>query len=164
MVKTRIVTRIGDIFEVPLDAASKRYIQYIAIDQTQLNSSVIRAFKKVHLASENPSPDEIVKDEVDFNAHTVLRAGIVQNLWKKIGKSKDVGSLNILFRGTNDILDPTIKVSENWHVWKISGPPKKIGRLIGEYEKAEIGSVLPANFIVERMKTGTFGFVYPAYS
>lgn len=45
MVK-RIVTKIGDIFCVKTDRGCIAYFQYIANDMTQLNSSVIRVFKK----------------------------------------------------------------------------------------------------------------------
>lgn len=43
----RIVTQIGDIFIVYLDSTTKKYFQYVANDETMLNSSVIRVFKKI---------------------------------------------------------------------------------------------------------------------
>lgn len=42
----RVLTKIGDVFEVKIDETSKKYFQYIANDMTQLNSDVIRGFKK----------------------------------------------------------------------------------------------------------------------
>jgi len=39
---TRITTKIGDIFEIPLVDKYKKFMQYIAIDETQLKSSVVR--------------------------------------------------------------------------------------------------------------------------
>ncbi len=161
--RRRIVTKVGDIFEVPLDDQGKKYMQYIATDQTQLTSSVIRAFKTKYPLDALPTADDIAKDAVDFYAHTILRQGILQNIWKKVGKSADLGSLNVWFRGTNDVMDPKIKVSKNWHVWRINGPRQKVGELLGEYQKAEIGSVMIATDIVDRMKTGKYGFVYPSY-
>jgi hypothetical protein len=161
---TRVVTKIGDIFEVPLGDGTKKYIQYIANDLTQLNSSVIRAFKTKHPMHAQPSVDEITADGVDFYAHTVLKPGIIRKLWKKVGKSPHIGNLSILFRGTNDIFDPKIKVSENWHVWELGGPSRKVGKLVGDYKEAEIGAVMPASQIVHRMKTGNYSFaVYPSY-
>ena len=158
---TRIVTKIGDIFEVPLDDGSKKFIQYVANDQTQLNSSVIRAFKTKYTLDAQPAVDEITKDFVDFYAHTVLKPGIIRKMWKKIGNSRDVGGLAILFRGTND--DSKVKVSKNWHVWEIDGPSRRVGELVGDYQKAEIGDVMPADQIVHRMRTGKYSFVYPSY-
>lgn len=159
---SRIVTKIGDIFEVPLDDESKKFIQYIANDQTQLNSSVIRAFKTKYALDAQPAADEITKDFVDFYAHTVLKPGTIRKMWKKVGNSRDVGGLAILFRGTNDILDPKVKVSKNWHVWEIDGPSRNVGKLVGDYRKAEIG-VMPADQIVHRMRTGKYNFVHPSY-
>lgn len=42
----RVVTKVGDVFSVKLDNEMKKYFQLIAFDLTQLNSDVIRAFKK----------------------------------------------------------------------------------------------------------------------
>src|SRR5216684_2622663 len=157
---SRIVTKIGDIFEVPLDDETKKYIQYIANDQTQLNSSVIRAFKTKYFMDAQPAVDDIKVDAVDFYAHTVLKPGIIRKMRKKVGKSSDIGSLAILFRGTNDILDPKVKVSKNWHVWEIDGPSRRVGELVGDYQNAEIGAVMPADQIVHRMRTGKYTFAY----
>jgi hypothetical protein len=160
---TRIVTRIGDIFEVPLDDQYKKYMQYIAIDRTQLNSSVVRAFKTKFPLESSPTIKVITEDAVDFYAHTVLRWGMSEGIWRKVGKSPNIGNLDIMFRGTDDILDPKIVVSKNWHVWIINGPSQTVGELVGDYRKAEIGSVKPANEIVSRMRTGEYSFLYPTY-
>lgn len=50
----RIITRIGDVFEVQLDNC-KKYFQYIANDMTQLNSSVIRAFVEEYPLDYSPN-------------------------------------------------------------------------------------------------------------
>ena len=68
-----------------------------------LNSSVIRVFKTHYPMDHKPVCDEIVKDEVEFYAHTVLRAGIVNNAWYKVGKSKDLGGdeyMDVLLKQT----------------------------------------------------------------
>jgi len=158
----RIVTKVGDIFEVPLDETKKRYFQFIAIDVTQLSSSTIRVFKTSYPLDATPQPNEIVRDEVDFYSHTSLRGGIVQGLWKKIGKSSDVGELEVLFRGNNDQYDPT-KVSEHWFVWKISQAPKRVGKLEGENRNSELGAVCPPMAIIDRMKKGSYRFVEPRF-
>ena len=43
----RIVTKIGDIFQIKVDDIHAKYFQYIANDKTELNSDVIRVFKKI---------------------------------------------------------------------------------------------------------------------
>jgi hypothetical protein len=45
---TRISTKIGDVFSAKIDGNTKKYFQLIAFDLTQLNSDVIRGFKKVY--------------------------------------------------------------------------------------------------------------------
>ncbi len=42
----RVYIKTGDVFFVKVDNDYKRYFQYITNDLTQLNSDVIRAFKK----------------------------------------------------------------------------------------------------------------------
>ena len=71
--RKRIVTKIGDVFCAEIDGEFKAYFQYVANDLTQLNSSVIRVFKKRYPMDYVPVIEEIVKDEVLFYAHTVLR-------------------------------------------------------------------------------------------
>ncbi|CAN5467527.1 hypothetical protein BH09BAC6_BH09BAC6_07690 [soil metagenome] len=44
---TRVNTKTGDVFSVKLNN-SKKYFQYIANDSTQLNSDVIRGFRKIY--------------------------------------------------------------------------------------------------------------------
>ncbi len=48
----RVVTKVGDVFSVKLDNEVKKYFQLIAFDLTQLNSDVIRAFKKVYRSTQ----------------------------------------------------------------------------------------------------------------
>lgn len=88
--KKRIVTKIGDVFCAEVDGEFKAYFQYVANDLTQLNSSVIRVFKTHYPIDHKPVIEDIVKDEVAFYAHTVLRWGIELNAWYKIGKSTDI--------------------------------------------------------------------------
>ena len=84
----RIVTKMGDIFCVEIDNGYKRFFQYIINDIEALNSSVIRVFKTHYPMDYRPIIEEIVMDEVEFYAHTVLRAGIVYGAWYKVGNSK----------------------------------------------------------------------------
>ena len=72
----RIVTKIGDVFCVEVEGKWKGYFQYIANDQSCMNSSTIRIFKKKYPLDDSPAIDDIVRDEVLFYAHTVLKFGI----------------------------------------------------------------------------------------
>lgn len=89
--KKRIVTRIGNVFCAEIDNECKRFFQYVANDLEELNSSVIRVFKTKYPMDYKPNIEEIVKDEVEFYAHTILKFGIVFNAWYKVETSKNIG-------------------------------------------------------------------------
>lgn len=158
----RANTKIGDVFSVKIDDNSQKYFQYIVSDLTQLNSDVIRAFKKVYPIDANPDLHEIVKGEVDFYAHCITKLGIKMGYWERIGNIDDVGELNVLFRSCRDRAQQ-VKVSQDWWVWKVNEDQKQVGKLLGENQKSEIGSVIPPDSIVYRMQTGRYDFVYPEY-
>lgn len=166
--KTRILTKIGDIFSVQISEGTNKYFQLIAYDRTQLNSDVIRAFKALYPSDTNLDLAELVKGEVDFYAHCVTKFGVRMDLWEKVGKSDDIGPLNqILFRDTNDYGhkegEDRVRVSNNWYVWHINESFRDVGTLKGENSRAEIGIVVNPHDIVERMKTGQYGFFYPGF-
>lgn len=142
-----ISTRIGDVFSVKLDNDKRKYFQLIAFDILQLNSDVIRAFKKEYSEDSLPTLHEVINDNVDFYAHCVTKFGLKMNLWNKIGSIKDVGDIkDILFRGTEDSGSQPgeqIILSNRWYVWRINDKDFTIvGKLEGEYRKAEIGVVV----------------------
>lgn len=84
--------------------------------------------------------------------------------WDKVGNINDIGRTDhILFRDSGDYGNPQIKISQDWWVWKVNGEQRHIGKLEGEYKKAEIGIVMDAESIVSRMKTGKYDGYYPAY-
>lgn len=159
-------TKVGDVFEVKLNG-SKKFFQYIANDLTQLNSDVIRAFKKKYSLDNNPELSEIIKDEVDFYAHCVVKLGLKINVWERVGNVENIGSLDlVLFRDTNDygckIGESLIQISSNWYVWKINDSKfTKIGVLEGLNRKAELGIVVNPYDIKDRMITGKYSFIYP---
>ena len=156
-------TKIGDIFSVPLDNEYKKYLQYIANDLTQLNSDVIRAFKKKYPINETPDLSEMIKGEVEFYAHCVTKWGVKLGFWEKVGNDPDIGNLSILFRDSTDYGTPSIKISDNWWVWEINKEQRRVGKLVGDNTKAEIGVVIPPDSIVHRMNTGKYDFMYPEY-
>ncbi|MBX3268371.1 MAG: hypothetical protein KF831_16860 [Acidobacteria bacterium] len=166
--KKRVVTKIGDIFSVRINEKNRKYFQLIAFDPTQLNSDVIRAFKKEYPIDADPDLEEIVRGEVEFYAHCVTKWGVKLDYWEKVGTSGDVGDLNnILFRRTEDYGHKEgaapIRVSDRWYVWQIGGQFKEVGKLNGEHRIAEIGIVVTPSDVVERMKTGKYSFFYPDF-
>jgi hypothetical protein len=141
-----------------------KYIQYIASDLTQLNSDVVRAFKREFFFDENPSLPEVVNGEVDFYAHCVTKLGVLQGVWEKVGNIQQVGNVNdILFRSSGDYGNPAIKISHNWWLWTINNSQVRIGTLEGDNQKAEIGTVVPPKSIIYRMKNGKYPFSYPDF-
>ena len=84
----KVNTKIGDVFAVKIDDKSKKYMQYIVNDLIQLNSDVIRVFKKIYKIEEAPELSEIVNNEVEFYAHCVTKLGIKLGCWEKVGNIK----------------------------------------------------------------------------
>ncbi len=165
--RKRIVTKIGDVFCAEVDGEFKAYFQYVANDLTQLNSSVIRVFKTHYPIDHKPVIEDIVKDEVQFYAHTILKFGIMYGAWYKIGKSKDIDetSLNeVVFGCAQDtkpikengffkVLD--VNPLENWYIWKINQQHISVGKLPSKYHSIlELGSVMPFPSIICRIKYG----------
>ena len=154
--KKRVVTRIGDIFCIEFDEY-KVYLQFIAVDMSQLNSTTIRVFKTKYPLNFEFNAETIVKDEVDFYAHTFLQPGLKAGVWTKVGKNKDIGDLeHILFRNAGDW--PMNKgKSYDWWICGINKEYIKIGELTEEYRsKSYEGIVVPPIDIIEKIKTGKF--------
>jgi hypothetical protein len=165
---TRANTKIGDVFSVKINENNKKYFQLIAFDLTQLNSDVIRAFKKFYPINVNPGLSEIVNEEVEFHAHCVAKWGLKMNLWDKVGNTSEIGNTShIIFRDTSDygkwIGEEPIRISEKWYIWNINEKFRDVGKLIGANRKAEIGIVINPYDIVERIKTGKYSFFYPDF-
>ncbi|MBC7411076.1 MAG: hypothetical protein H7331_01305 [Bacteroidia bacterium] len=161
-------TKIGDVFLVKIDDNHKKYFQYVVSDLTQLNSDVIRAFKKVYQINSNPDLSEIVNEEIEFYTHCVTKLGLKMNLWEKVGNTTEIGNTTqIFFRGTSDygvwIGEEPIRISEKWYVWRVNHSFKDVGKLEGENRKAEIGIVVNPLDVVERIKTGSYSFFHPSY-
>jgi hypothetical protein len=159
----RIVTKIGNVFLVKLENC-QRYFQYVANDMTMLNSSVIRAFKEQYTLGSTPNLNEVVKGEIDFYAHTVLRWGIELDFWEKIGKEEVIGEVDILFRDSLDYGENTNTISERWQVWHINDPDfTYVGKLKGRNREAYVGCVIPPIDIYNRIKTGKYSYYYPCF-
>lgn len=157
-------TKIGDIFCVTLNQTEKQYFQYVANDLNQLNSDVIRVFKRRYPIEQKFIISEILNDEILFSAHCATIVGIKLGFWEKAGNSDNVGKPDTLFFRDTDDYGTGIKKSLNWHVWKVSDSGfTKVGKLEGKNEKAEIGVVIPPDSIVHCMQTGHFDFTYPEW-
>jgi len=165
----RIVTKIGDVFCVEFSNNTKGYFQFIAIDKEQLGSSVIRAFKTHYPIYPDIMIEDIVKDEVDFYAHTILRAGIEYDTWYKVGKSADIGLeelKNVIFGHTSQFdrfANEIKKVNPltNWILWHVNEPSVYAGVLpLHLYNIVEDGAVMPHHLIKARMESG----YYPEYT
>ena len=153
----RIVTKIGYVFCIEVDDQYKCYFQYVANDLAQLNSSVIRVFKTHYPMDYVPDIEAIVNDEVYFYAHTVLKFGIQEGAWYKVGKSKNIGNVeDIWFRIFGDLNFSKIDKSENWDIWKINHDFIFIGRLTDEYRSLDMGFVYSYDNIVAKIRTGKF--------
>ncbi|SDM14575.1 hypothetical protein [Chryseobacterium taihuense] len=164
----KLKTKIGDVFSVPINDEEKRYMQLIAFDLTQLNSDVIRAFKKTYSINDKPILEEVIKDEIFFYAHCVTKFGIKLNLWEKVGNIENIGNIkDVIFKSTNDYGhkkgEEPIKVSNDWYIWHISEDRIRVGKLDGNNRNAEIGLVVNPYDIVDRMKTGKYNFFYPDF-
>lgn len=154
--------KIGDVFSVMIDDNNKKYFQYVVRDVTQLDSDVIRAFKKLYPINANIDLSEIINGEIEFYSHCFIKLGLKMKFWEKVGNVGDVGDFQeLIFRCSGD--NPQTKVSQNWWVWKINEEQKPFGKLVGEKKKSEIGSVIPPDSIVYRMKMGKYDFVYPEF-
>jgi hypothetical protein len=165
----RVYTTKGDIFSVKIDENHKKYFQLIEYDLTQLNSDVIRAFKRIYLLYENPALSDIINGEVDFYAHCVTKIGVKLNLWEKAGNIKDTGDISLpLFRGTSDygckMGEEPIKVSNKWYVWRINVKDfTNVGKLKGENRKSYIGMVINPLGIIELLKGNKYPPLYPDF-
>lgn len=157
----RIYTKAGDILEAECSDTEVKYLQYIANDMSQLNSDVIRVFKRRYPKGESPDLEEIVSGEVEFYAHCVVKWGVELGFWEKIGNHPEVGDLDILFKTTKD--DRREKISRNWKVWRMNGEPWSEKVLSKESRNADEGSVNPPNSILHKIQTGEYDFVYPGF-
>lgn len=165
--KKRIVTKIGDIFAVKVSKTTKKFLQLVASDLTQLNCDVVRAFEKEFSVEAEPTVNEIVSGKVDFYAHCVTKLGVKLGYWEKTGKSEEIGDVsNILFRDTEDYAKKEyVRISQNWYVWRIGDPDfTMVGKLEGENRNAEIGLVINPASIVHRLQTGEYDMpFYPGF-
>lgn len=158
---SRVYVKIGDVFCIQLQSGRIRCFQYVADDLTQLNSQVICVFKREYESVETLSPEEIVRGDVDFYAHTVISVGVQLGSWTKLCNGPILAKPDVVFNTSEDIGNPDIETSKKWWVWRIDKDMKYVGELSPHFLDTEIGSVIPAPEIVKRVETGRYQFVYP---
>ena len=155
--KIREYIRIGDVFCVEFDKKYKRYFQYVTFDESCLSSRVIRVFAKVYDIKANVDTDEIVSDKVDCYIHVLIKVGIDLGLWYKIGKSKNIGSINdIVFRDYAEFYIKGMEVSHNWLIWHVSQKRINIGDLKPEFVKYSWGGIYSPYIVYQRIATGKY--------
>ena len=143
----------GDIFCVNIDNYSKCYLQYVTDETQMLNSSFIRVFKKRYSMDETPQKEDIVKDEISFYAHTMIKVGVKQYAWHRMGNSKSVGdTVNITFRWFGEMDFSRISKSFSWRIWRVNKPATFIGELNEQVKKYDLGLVIPPCDIMARIK------------
>jgi hypothetical protein len=157
------MARIGDIYAVEVAEGQVKLFHHVANDASQLGSNVIRAYKPAYSAAALPHMSVILNAEVDFHAHAVCSLGVKLGYWQKVSHVKPASEVTVWFRDSNDYGNPSITISRDWWVWRVGQPSKHIGPLRGEYVCAEIGIVFSPVDIASRVRTGSFGIVYPAY-
>jgi hypothetical protein len=101
------IKEIGNVFCAMIDETHKRYLQYIVSDMFQLNSDVIRVFKKIMAYDLS----EIVNDEIDFYAQFNQKSTIIE--------VKASGRSNIYKNGYYDGYNTISIKSENLHYLKL---------------------------------------------
>lgn len=146
---------IGDVFEVMLDNDESGYFQWIAIDDNQLRSDVIRVFSTDRAISA-ANLEDLKRATVSFYAHCVIPVGIRLGVWKRIASMEYPDHPDVIFRSSLDFGRDEITISERWNVWKINGPKIFVGRLHGDLVDAEPGEVFPPAEILYRMQNGHY--------
>ncbi len=165
----RIITKIGDVFCVEIDGEYKCFFQFIGKDIEQLNSSIIRVFKTRYPIEYKPVIKDIVKDEILFYAHTILKFGVEFEAWYKVGKSNELGlnNLNKIIWGTvfqyknhfnyGTHIIKEINPLENWTIWEVNNKSINVGILPKKYyDLIENGIVISYSSILERIKYGYY--------
>ena len=141
--------RIGDIFEIPITTQTKRYMQFILVDSSCLGGWCIRVFKKEYHIEDKPSMEDVVSDKVDFYCLTyAIGKGVLDGLWIKAGKSKELGSFDDIIFKQKDI------VFGGWRIWKANQEVKRYKTLPKKFVKGSRGALIPPSSVVKRIQTG----------
>lgn len=164
----RVICRKGSVFCARFNDKFKCYLQYITDDSTLLNSNVIRAFKKKYPIDYVENIEEILNGEIAFYSHCMVKWGVDDGNWEKIGSSKNLGleNLNNVIWGTYFISCPWLAPDlSKWKLWITGREEVEIGKLINELaRKVELGYIYPAIKIRDRLQYGYFRLKDAGYS
>lgn len=164
------------MFCAEFDGRYKYYFQYIAIDCENLGGPTVRVFKRRYPIDYKPNLEEIVHDEVLFYANVMLRGGIENGAWYKVGSySKDLGLdelEKIWFTTTGS---PNEKgrfvANDRWRLWHpakfksdIVVSTEYVRELLARNEKIFLGWVAPYVDIAPYIKYGYSTWTYIEYS
>ena len=98
--------------------------------------------------------------------HTFIIVGLELKLWEFFAASKELGSLDIYFRTSEDfVLSPgPAFISHKWVVWEMNCNRVFVGTLAKEYWSASIGGVYAPIHVLYRLNTGEIpDRLYPGY-
>jgi hypothetical protein len=157
---------IGDVFQVSLEGG-KKYMQFIADDWKQLNSSVLRVFKKLHSQETEFNVILIENDEEEFCVHiTDIKQGEKDGLWEKVANEEIVyKDKDIFFKGSYDYGNPEVKESKDWYVWRLGEEKSQEVSFDDEIlHKAYIGTISQPQHVFEMVEhNGEFQGFYPKH-
>lgn len=161
----RVYTKKGDVYEIRIDNASKKYMQFIGLDRYQLNSDTFRVYKKVYPIDATPSLEEILSDIPDFYVHSYASGGIKDGLWSLVYRSKDVGDTSgIKFRTAHDFRPEGVDLDfyKEWCLWTFSEDVNNAillnGRMPEEWKSAYLGAIYQPVRVLYRIVYGNFPF------
>ncbi len=171
----RVIVRKGNVFCVEIDGKYKCFFQYVCDDLFMLNGQVIQVFKTRYPMEYEPVMEDIVRDKVAFYAHTIVRAGLIYEVWYKVGNAALTVSddyKKVVWGITNDtkqisggIHDIPVNPIDNWTLWRTNKMPFLVGgKLPDSYRNiVEDGAIVPYVEIVSRIKLGYYTYELDEY-
>lgn len=160
----RVTINTGDIFRVDLDNGKSRFLQYVMLDPSEMNSEVVRIFKYESKQTEEAELKDVVKSGVDFYVHVVVKLGIQLGIWTKVGNLPiENGFEPPRFRDVTPITDFIVNgqvqycETDAWVAWQAGQEfedRKTIGKLNERTEKYYLGGIISPYNILKWMKEG----------
>lgn len=141
----------GDLFALALGHDKKAILQFIGRDCSQMDSDVVAIFVFEDQGDFDPIKG-FLSLEPHLFVHSMLKVGIQQNLFEKIGNSPvDAKHMNPGFKcfnekGSTGRLLPFLDRDE-WEVWRISDDVKFVKKLTAEEEEFNSGKIYPPSLI-----------------
>lgn len=173
----RKVVRKGDLYFVPLGKGKGVILHYLCKDTSDLNGHVVRVYEGKYNYEElkNLTKSELItisNSNVEFYATTTVNQGISAYNWEKIGNCSIELSqfVETLYFGHSRIVDFEINDSKTkigdlpWLIWKINREPVECKYFpISILNQIEIGGVMPASMIMDRIRLGYYTWTMPEY-